>query len=92
MNINWNVRLKNPMWWISLLAVIFTPVLSYMGITGEMLTSWEAVGEMLKTFVSTPYLILAAILAVLQFLGINTDPTTKGLTDSDRALSYDKPE
>lgn len=92
MNINWKVRIKNPMWWVGLAAVIFAPVLSYMGITGEMLTSWQAVGDMLHTFVNTPYLIFAAALAVLQFLGINTDPTTKGLTDSQRALSYEKPQ
>lgn len=92
MNINWKVRLKNPMWWISLLSVIFMPVFSYMGITGEMLASWESVLEMFKTFVSTPYLIGAAVLAVMQFLGINTDPTTKGLTDSERAMTYIKPQ
>ena len=92
MNINWKVRFQNPMWWMSLIVVILTPVLNYMGITGEMLTSWEAVGRMLQTFISTPYLIFAVILAVLQFLGINMDPTTKGLADSDRALSYHKPQ
>lgn len=92
MNINWKVRIQNPMWWIGLLSVIFMPVLSYMGITGEMLTSWQAVGDMLKTFAQTPFLIFAAILAALQFLGVNTDPTTKGLADSERALSYQKPQ
>ncbi len=76
------------MWWISLISVILMPIFSYMGITGEMLTSWDKVGAMFQAFISTPYLIFMVVMAVLQFLGINTDPTTKGIKDSERAMTY----
>ena len=88
MKINWKVRVTNPTWWISLISVILMPIFSYMGITGEMLTSWGEVGRMFETFISTPYLIGIVIIAVLQFLGINTDPTTKGISDSEQAMTY----
>ena len=31
------------------------------------------------------------IIAILVILGIVTDPTTKGIADSERALNYDEP-
>lgn len=35
--------------------------------------------------------IVNTILSILTLLGIINDPTTKGLSDSERALTYDKP-
>ena len=32
------------------------------------------------------------LLAVLVILGVVTDPTTKGITDSDQALTYTEPK
>ena len=32
-----------------------------------------------------------AVMSVLATLGIVVDPTTKGIKDSDRAMTYDKP-
>lgn len=34
---------------------------------------------------------LNTFVAILVILGIVTDPTTKGIADSERALNYDKP-
>lgn len=34
--------------------------------------------------------IVNTILSILTLLGIINDPTTKGLSDSERALTYDK--
>ena len=36
--------------------------------------------------------IVNAAFAVLAVLGIVTDPTTKGISDSQQALTYDKPK
>lgn len=88
MKVNWKVRVKNPLFWISLIGVIFSPVLAAMGIKTVDLSTWDSILDVLKTFVSNPYLIGTAIAAVLTFLGITNDPTRKGLNDSDRAMTY----
>ena len=36
--------------------------------------------------------VVAAVFAVLVILGVVTDPTTKGITDSDQALTYTEPK
>ena len=84
MKINWKVRVKNPYFWIGLVGVI----MAAMGVSPEMFTSWSAVGNQLLEFVSNPFMIGSVIVAVI---GVLADPTTKGLSDSTRALSYDEP-
>lgn len=88
MKLNWSIRAKNPWFWIGLIGVIFAPVLASMGIADTDLTSWASVLDVLKQFVSTPYLIGVAVTSVLSFLGVTTDPTRKGLADSDNAMTY----
>jgi phi LC3 family holin len=84
MKINWKVRVKNPYFWIGLVGVI----MAAMGVSPEMFTSWSAVGNQLLEFVSNPFMIGSVIVAVI---GVLVDPTTTGLSDSTRALSYDEP-
>ena len=48
-NINWKVRIKNPMFWVQIVVAIFVPVLGYMGITAQDLTTWQAVGNVILT-------------------------------------------
>ena len=84
MKINWKVRVKNPYFWIGLVGVILTA----MGVSPEMFTSWSAVGNQLLEFISNPFMIGSVIVAVL---GVLVDPTTTGISDSTRALSYDEP-
>lgn len=82
--INVPVRLRNPWFWVGLVGIILTA----MGISPEMLTSWSAVMEAAKELASNPYMLASVICAIL---GVFVDPTTAGVTDSSRALSYDKP-
>ena len=91
MKINWRVRAKNPQFWIGLAGVIASPVLAYLGVGYEDLTTWQSVGDVLGRFVENPYLIGTVCMAVLSFLGVLTDPTTKGIRDSPRAMGYDAP-
>lgn len=90
MKINWKLRLQSPQFWLGLISVIASPILSYMGLTGADLTSWQSIVDLGTSFVSNPYLIGVVIMAVLSFIGIATDPTTKGLCDSEEALYYNK--
>ncbi len=88
MKINWKLRFQSPQFWVALLATIVSPILTYMGLTGADLTTWESVWNLILTFVSNPYLIGTVIMSVLIFLGIITDPTTIGWSDSKNALTY----
>ncbi len=84
MKINWKVRLKNPYFWIGLIGVI----LATLGIKPEDLSSWPMLLEQIKAVAANPFLLFSVIFAVL---GVITDPTTKGVNDSRRALTYTKP-
>lgn len=84
MNINWKVRIKNPYFWIGLIGI----VLAAMGVSADMFTSWQAVIDQAKALISNPYMIGSVIMAVL---GSIIDPTTAGITDSQRALEYVSP-
>lgn len=85
MKINWQVRMKNPLFWISLGGVILTA----MGQSPEAFTSWEKVVQALMELLGNPYMLGSVILAVL---GVLMDPTTKGVRDSSRALGYREPK
>ena len=84
MKINIPVRFKNPWFWVGLGGVI----LSAMGVSPEMFTSWGAVWEAFVNMVGNPYMLVSVVLAVL---GVFIDPTTSGISDSKRALSYKSP-
>lgn len=88
MKINWLVRFKNKAFIIRLLLAIILPILTYFGLKFEDLTSWSGVYELLLKFLSNPYLIG---LSVFSALNIVPDPTTAGLSDSSRALTYTEP-
>lgn len=88
MKINWLVRFKNRVFVIRLLLAIILPILTYFGLKFEDLTSWGGVYELLLKFLSNPYLIG---LSVFSALNIVPDPTTAGLSDSSRALTYKEP-
>lgn len=88
MKINWLVRFKNRAFVIRLFLAIILPILTYFGLKFEDLTSWGGVYELLLKFISNPYLIG---LSVFSALNIVPDPTTAGLSDSSRALTYIEP-
>lgn len=90
--INWKVRAKSPQFWIGLIGVVLSPVLAYFGIGFEDLTTWDSIGNVFAQFFSNPYLIGTVVMAVLSFIGVLTDPTTKGITDSEQAQGYTEPK
>ena len=65
-------KLKNPYFWLSLVALIFTA----SGIDFNQLTSWSLLASALVSIVQNPVSIVAIITA---FLGIWNDNSTKGL-------------
>lgn len=81
MKLNLKVRLKNPVFWLTIVPAIIALVYSILG----MLDIVPSIAE------STVTELLTTIITVLTTLGVLVDPTTKGVADSERALSYVKP-
>ena len=67
-----NAKLKNPYFWLSVFALIF----SASGIDFQTLTSWQLLVQALVDILMNPVAIVAIITA---FLGIWNDNSTKGL-------------
>lgn len=88
MNINWGIRIKNVSFWVSIALAIFTPILAYMGLTAQDLTTWSALGDMLLSAIKNPYILLMVAVSVYNAV---VDPTTTGITDSANALTYTEP-
>ena len=86
--INWKVRFKNPVFYVQLFLAMMTPMMAYMGITVQELTTWGKLGNVFLEAVKNPYVL--AIMAVSVWNAVN-DPTTAGISDSKKALLYDKP-
>ena len=81
--INWTVRLKNKTFWLSFIPALLLLIQVVAAVFGFTLDLGE-LGEKLLAVVN-------AVFAVLAILGIVTDPTTAGISDSKRALSYKSP-
>lgn len=88
MKINLKVRMKNPVFWASILIAVFAPILAALGISWESVTSWAKLWEIIVTAAKSPVIVVSVIVSVYNAL---IDPTTKGICDSERALSYEKP-
>lgn len=88
MKINWKVRAKNPVFWFNIVVAILMPILAYMGISWQDVTSWAALGNILFGAIKNPVIVVAVIVSVVNVLN---DPTTKGWGDSVRALGYNEP-
>lgn len=86
--INWKLRLKSKAFWVGAAGVVVSPVLAYYGAKPEDLTTWKSVGQLVVETVKNPYLVGSIGFGLAGFLGVITDPTTVGISDSDRALTY----
>lgn len=82
--INWKVRFQNPTFIFELVVAIFSPILLYMGLNFQDLTTWSSVFGLIKAAYSNPALLCMVIWSVYTVV---TDPTTKGSRDSEYALN-----
>lgn len=80
MKINWKVRFKNKTFLVTFITVIVSVVY-------QVLATLEIVPKISQDTVMN---CLLAIVTILTGLGVVTDPTTKGITDSERALGYEE--
>nr|UVX89665.1 MAG: holin [Bacteriophage sp.] len=79
--INWQIRIKNKTFWLTLIPAV---LLLVQAVSAPFGYTWDFV--VLNQQLAA---IINALFAVLAILGVVTDPTTKGVGDSERALTYD---
>jgi phi LC3 family holin len=85
---NLKVRFKNPVFIAQIILAILTPILAYAGLTVQDVTTWAKLGDLLLGAIQNPYVLGLVAVSLWNAL---TDPTTEGLGDSARAMTYDKP-
>lgn len=88
MKINWKVRKENIVFIAQIVISIFAPILAYFGMNWEDMTTWAAIGNLFWQAIQNPVVVLSVVVSVFNAI---TDPTTEGIGDSARALTYDKP-
>jgi phi LC3 family holin len=81
MKINMKVRLKNPVFWVSFIPALCVFLYTVLGL-------FDIVPP-----VSKDELVnwLMMIVTALTNLGVLVDPTTSGMSDSELAMTYNKP-
>ncbi|MDM5247078.1 MULTISPECIES: phage holin [unclassified Lysinibacillus] len=82
MRINWKIRLMHKPFLLSLFSLIFLLAQQVAAIFGYDLMS--AMSEQLTTILNT-------VLSIFVLMGVVVDPTTRGTSDSERALMYRRP-
>lgn len=81
--INWQVRIKNKSFWLSLIPAVLLLIQVVAAVFGFELDLGDLGNKLLD--------VVNAVFAVLAILGIVTDPTTAGVGDSQQALGYTTP-
>lgn len=81
MKINWKVRFKNKAWLAAFISLI-------VGFVYSMLAMFDVFPEVSE---NTIIQVINNVLTFLGLIGVLVDPTTEGLYDSNRAMSYQEP-
>ena len=81
MKINWKVRFKNVAWLTMFISLI-------VGFVFNMLKLFGIVPSITENQIMN---VVSQVLTFLGLIGVLVDPTTAGISDSNRAMSYDEP-
>lgn len=81
MKMNWKVRFKNKTWLSMFISLV-------VGFVFNMLKLFDIVPVVTENFVMN---IVGQVLTFLGLIGVLVDPTTAGISDSNRAMTYDEP-
>ena len=84
MLINWMVRIKNKAFWMSFILAVLLLVQVVAATFGFTMDLGDLGNKLLA--------VVDAAFCVLAILGVVTDPTTAGMSDSQRALTYNEPK
>ena len=83
MKINWIVRIKNKAFWLAIIPAVLLLIQAVADVVGYQLDFGDISDKLIA--------VVNAVFVVLSILGIVTDPTTDGIGDSTRALTYTAP-
>ena len=81
MNINWKLRFQNKTTLTAIILALVAPVYQVLGL-------FDVVPKISQDELTT---VIGMVINLLCLLGIVVDPTTDGVSDSARALTYDTP-
>lgn len=84
MKINWKVRIKNKLFWLSIIPAVLLLIQAVAAPFGYTL-NFDVLGKQLTEIVNAAFVVLA-------ILGVVVDPTTHGVNDSTSALKYEQPK
>ena len=80
MKLNFKIRLKNKAFWVTVIPALFMFLQTLMSALGTSIDLTEA--ESITTS------LIDVVFMGLTVLGVIVDPTTKNISDSERALNY----
>jgi len=81
MKLNWKVRFRNKIWLGSFCSLI-------IGFVYSMLSLFDIFPEVTQSLVLQ---LVNQVLTFLGLIGVIVDPTTAGISDSERAMGYTEP-
>ena len=81
--INWKVRVLNKTFWLTLVPALALLLQTFLSVFGVKIELGETIDKLL--------VFINALFAVLVIVGIVNDPTTSGISDSSRAMTYETP-
>lgn len=81
MQMNWKVRFRNPTWLTMFISLI-------VGFVFNILKMFGVVPSITENQIME---VVSQILTFLGLIGVLIDPTTVGISDSNRAMSYEEP-
>jgi len=81
MKMNWKVRFKNKTWLSMFISLI-------VGFVFNMLKLFDIVPVVTENTIMN---IVTQVLTFLGLIGVLVDPTTAGIGDSNRAMTYEEP-
>lgn len=84
MQINWQVRFKNKTFWLTFIPALLLLIQAVAALFGFTLDLTEVQDKLL--------VVVNALFAVLATVGVVVDNTTKGVNDSNKAMTYTEPK
>lgn len=84
MKINWKVRVNNKVFWMAMIPASLMLIKSVANVFGFTLELSAIESNLLE--------VVESVFMVLGIVGVVADPTTAGIGDSERALTYDTPK
>lgn len=83
MMINWKVRILNKTFWVTLVPAVALLLQTLLSVFNIRLELGDTTDKLL--------VFINALFAVLVIVGVVNDPTTSGVNDSTRAMTYERP-